>query len=546
LRHYIRFGLADAADKRGTPIRFPVEHFMRHVFLCGKTGTGKTVTLINWCLSLAENLASDPDTAPGFTFIDPHGDAVNDLLERLPDKVAERVHILHFRDTDRTRVFNLLEAPPGMEEVAVGAFVDMLHDLFPAGVGYRMEHIIKNALLTLVRVGGQTILSLEPLLSSEQVRAKTLPKVMGDPVLRSFWETQFPAFAKKAVETLAPIWNKLGAFATYPRVRRVVGQPKSTIDPLKIMDEGHILLVDLAGAGEDVTPIMGGALVNRYHFSALARAGRPKNQRRPHVLIADEVHNYATKVMSNILSEDRKFGLGFVIATQFLNRVPEEVLDGILGNVGTLVVLGIEKGDAERLKKYFSNFTAEDLVQRPTFHAAVYTTAGGSPCVFTMESPLPPPGDPARAERILAQSDREDGEDAERVDSYISRLFALARAVPPQQEGGRGADTQAQGGGADAGAPKGKQSTYVGKKNIPVVGSNTAAVPKGKRVTAVPVPPGPVCGGPCAGSVANPGPVSAGGPPDSKTETREDASDAAVADLFKPAANLLPGCDNLT
>jgi len=422
----LRFGFSDHAEDQGKPIYFLVEHFMRHVFLCGKTGTGKTVTLINWCLSLAQNLVEHPNEAAGFTFIDPHGDAVQDLLARLPEGVEDRVHVLHFRDTPRPRGFNLLEAPPGLEEAAIGSFVDMLRDLFPAGTGYRMEHILKNALLTLVRIGGQTILSLEPLLGSEKVRNSVLPKIASDPVLYSFWTVQYPAFVKRAGEVLGPIWNKLGAFATYPRVRRVVGQPKSTIDPLRVMDEGHILLIDLSGAGEDVTPIMGGALVNRYHFSALARAGRPRSARRPHVLIADEVHNYATKVMSNILSEDRKFGLGFVIATQYLERIPEEVLDGILGNTGTLVVLGVSEENAKRLVKYFPGFTPDDLVRRPTLHAAVHTTAAGTPAVFTMENPIPPPGDRERAERMLALSDERDGVPAERVDAYVGRLFALA------------------------------------------------------------------------------------------------------------------------
>ena len=427
----VRLGFSDHPERLGAPIWLPLEQFTTHAFLCGKTGSGKTVTLLNWCLSLAEALERYPDTAAGFTFIDPHGDAVSDLLARLPEGVADRVHVLHFRDTDRPRGFNLLEAPPGMEEQAVGAFVDMLRDLFPAGVGYRMEHILKNALLTLARVGGQTVLSLEPLLSSEQVRAATLPRVANDPVLRSFWEHQFPAFAKRAVETLAPIWNKLGAFAAYPRVRRVVGQPKSTVDPVRIMDEGHILLVDLSGAGEDVTPIMGGALVNRYHFSALSRAGRPREQRRPHILIADEVHNYATKVMANILSEDRKFGLGFVIATQYLGRIPEDVLEGILGNVGTLVVLGVEEENARRLVKYFPGFAPGDLTMRPVLHAAVHTRARGAPVVFTMYNPPPPPGDERRAKRFLELSDERDGVPAARVDAYLERLFSLASAQPP-------------------------------------------------------------------------------------------------------------------
>lgn len=421
----LRLGYSDHAEDAGRTINFPVEALLRHAFLCGKTGSGKTVTLLNWCMYLAEQLVKNPDTAPGFTFIDPHGDAVNDLLERLPDELADRIHVLHFRDTSRPRGFNILESPPGLEEASVGEFVSMLRDLFPGGTGYRMEHILKNALLTLVRLDNQTILSLPPLLSNEKMQMAAINKVKSDPALASFWLNEFPGYAKKIGDTLGPIWNKIGAFTVYPRVRRVVGQPKSTIDPLKIMDEGHILLIDLSGAGEDVTPIMGAALVNRYHFSALSRAGRPREHRRPHFLIADEVHNYATNVMSRILSEDRKFGLGFIIATQYLSRIPEQVLDGVLGNVGSLVVLLVNEEDARRLVKHFPGFLVADLTHRQTLHAAVHTTAMGSPVQFTMSNPIPMPGTPGKSERFLSLSDERDGVPKERVDDYIARLFGL-------------------------------------------------------------------------------------------------------------------------
>lgn len=417
-------GFTDTPGDEERPILVPLEQLSRHVFLAGKTGTGKTVTLTNWCLRLAGLLARRPDAAPGFTYIDPHGDAVTDLLARLPEEIADRVHVLHFRDTDRPRGFNLLEAPEGLKEACIGSFVAMLRDLFPSGTGHRMEHILKNALLTLAAAPNQTILSLVPLLSSERTRRSLLEKV-SDPVLREFWERQFPDLAKRGGEALGPIYNKLGAFAVYPRVRRVVGQPRSTIDPLKILNEGHILLVDLAGAGEDVAPLVGAALVNRYHFSALSRYGQPREGRRPHFLIADEVHNYATPVMADILSEDRKFGLGFILATQYLDRIPDAVLHGILGNVGMLVVLGIQHVDARRLAPYFGGIMPEDLIERPTFHAAVHVAGGsfGGVASFTMQNPVPPPAVPGRREKMLARSDVQDGVDAARVDAYIGRIY---------------------------------------------------------------------------------------------------------------------------
>lgn len=419
----VRLGLATHPDVRDMPIKMPSSIFQRHVFLCGKTGSGKTVTLMHWCLELAKNLARHPDDAPGFSFIDPHGDAVNDLLERMPDGVDDRVHVLHFHDTPRPRGFNLLEAPEGQRESAVGGFVAMIRDTFPGGTGARMEHILKNALITLTKIPNQTILSLIPLFASEAVRRGVL-RYVDDPVLQDFWENQFPNYLKRnAGEAVMPIQNKIGAFAVYPRIRRVVGQPQSTVDPLDIMNRGHILLCDLSGAGEDTMPLIGAALVNRYHFSALSRAAVPKEQRRLHILFADEIHNYATQVMTNILSEDRKFGLGFVLATQYLNRVPDAVLDGVLGNVNTLVSLLLNKDDAKKLVKYMPGFTDEDLTRVHELHAVVSTMVKGKPTVFTMRNDYPPPPVPGRKELLMRLSDERDGRDAARVDEYLKKIL---------------------------------------------------------------------------------------------------------------------------
>lgn len=432
----LRLGLATHPAMKDRPIYLEAEQLSRHAFLCGKTGSGKTVTLINWCLSLAENLLRHPNEAPGFSFIDPHGDAVHDLLGRLPEGIDDRVHVLHFRDTPRPRGFNLLEAPEGQREAAVGAFVSMLRDLFPSGTGPRMEHILKNALLSLTKVPGTTIIHLIPLLANQGVRQWVMSR-LDDPLLKNFWENEFPGYAKRGSgEALQPIQNKLGAFTAYPRVRRVVGQPVSTVDPMKIMDEGRVLLVDLSGVGEDVGPLVGAALVNRYHFSALSRAGRPRHARRLHILLADEIHNYATSVMSNILSEDRKFGLGLVLATQYFNRIPTDVLDGILGNIGTLVALRLNYEDGQRVVKAFKHgtpFSARDLENLKDLHAVVQTQFRGQTVAFTMRNPLPPKETPGRRERLLRLSDERDGVPAERADRYIFEVLRRAGPSGAQQ-----------------------------------------------------------------------------------------------------------------
>lgn len=423
----IMIGKSNYPGTYNAPVKLPLGHLMKHAFIMGKTGSGKGVTMRTMLLSMIDNMVKYPDVAPGFTYIDPHGDDIRDVMSYIPDELYDKVHIFHAKNTQFPRGFNLIEPPmPGYEEHTVSTFVQLIRDRFPTGVGPRMEHFMKNGLLSLLTMEGTTILHLQQLFGDERFRAKVVRGIK-DPVLQAFWKNEFSA-VKDIATVIGPIWNKLGAFASYPAIRHVVGQAHGTINPRMIMDNGEIHLVDLSGGMEDSLSLIGASMVSKYHYSALSRSDTPKEFRRPHILVCDEIHVYATNLMSSILSEDRKFGLGLVLATQYLDRIPKDVLGGILGNVGTTILLNLGENDSMAMAKTVApQFDNSDLLNLSERNAVIKTEVGEQEdkrqVKFSFRNDYPPMGDPERADKLLAFSDVRDGRPLEEVEKEINRLF---------------------------------------------------------------------------------------------------------------------------
>ncbi len=177
---------------------------------------------------------------------------------------------------------------------------------------------------------------------------------------------------KFATEAVAPILNKVGAFVANPMVRNIIGQPKSTFNVRKIMDEGKILIVNLSKGlmGEDNAAIMGALMVTKIQLSAMSRADIPRvEDRTPFYLYVDEFQNFATDSFAVILSEARKYGLNLTVANQYISQMPPEVKDAVFGNVGSMVVFRVGAEDGSSLSKYFEPFfESQDILQQNNRH----------------------------------------------------------------------------------------------------------------------------------------------------------------------------------
>jgi hypothetical protein len=225
---------------------------------------------------------------------------------------------------------------------------------------------LRYTILGLLDHPDSTMLDIPRMLNEKDFRKQVINNIK-DPVVKSFWVTEFASWNEKfASEAVAPVLNKVGAFVANPLVRNIIGQKKSAFNIRQIMDEGKILLVNLSRGqvGEDNAAILGALMVTKIQLAAMSRADMPLEDRRPFYLYVDEFQNFATDSFAVILSEARKYGLNLTVANQYVSQMPEVVRDAVFGNVGTMVSFRIGPGDSTVLGKYFEPvFEAADLTK---------------------------------------------------------------------------------------------------------------------------------------------------------------------------------------
>jgi len=410
-------------------IRMPVDQMLKHAFLAGTTGSGKTSTLLSIMTRMVDDLAQKPDTAPGFTFLDPHGGAIETLLSYIPKALYPKLHLIPLGPTNRPRGFNLFQAAhEELRESLTGEFVTTLQQLFP-GSRPRAEHYLRNAVLSLLSVPPQTVLGIMDIFHNEAYRNKILSHL--DLHLVHFWTKEF-AEIKNIGEHLGPIQNKLGALTTYPTSRRMLGQLRSSIDTRKVMDEGRIVLIDGSGCVPDLLKIMASLFFIDYHFTCRKR---PQHQSRAHLFFADEVHLFATDILTKILAEDRKFGLALFLATQYLSQLSDRILEAILGNVGTLMLLQLGGPDADKLSRWLKpQVTNTDLMNLPELNAIVRTKGQeGRLELFTVKNDIVPIRHADWIAEAWAHSDERDGRSVEEVERELERS-GMSKTKAPWDE----------------------------------------------------------------------------------------------------------------
>jgi hypothetical protein len=383
-------GLRPIALDGGRLVLVPDSLFARHLFVLGRTGAGKSTELV----ALA---ADDLRAGRGFTFIDPHGDAVARLLDAVPREQAHRVHLLELAEKERPRAFNPIELDGADPELVAAQFVDTMRDLYFATLGsaHRQTQYLRNALMTLLTMppgsrGPWTLESLYSLFVDPAFR-EDFTKGLKDPVLSAFWKHQWQQGARGGDPSADAIVSKLGAFLGYPSIRAIVSAPVSTIRPRQIMDSGDVLLVDLSGVGRDHMRLFGSLLIARYNVAALGRQRVPAADRTPHALYVDEVQNFDTTSLRSTPAEGRKFGLRINMATQYMRALGQELQSAIRANVATMMLLQPSTEDIRILGDLMAPLTERDLVNLPRFRMAIRTELDGEATVLTADVMPEPP-----------------------------------------------------------------------------------------------------------------------------------------------------------
>ena len=331
----------------------------RHMYVIGKTGTGKSTMLANMAINDLRN-------NEGICFIDPHGDAIDILLNYIPSSRINDVVFFNPADGERTVKINLFEGDNiEHRELIASGIVAIFQKLYSYSWGPRLEHFLRNALLTLLQMENARLSDIIQLFTEKEFRQKVIAQI-NDPVIKSFWLGEFePLQDRMKNEAVAPILNKVGQFVSSPLVRNVVNADKSSFSIEQIMNEGKILLVNLSQGllGEDNATLLGAMLITKIQLAAMARVHIPEEQRRDFYLYVDEFQNFATTSFNKILSEARKYRLNLILANQYIAQIPEEVQKAIFGNCGSIVSFVMGSEDAQVFsREYGEKYTYDDLV----------------------------------------------------------------------------------------------------------------------------------------------------------------------------------------
>ena len=347
-----------------------------HVYVIGKTGTGKSTLLERMALQ-------DLERGNGFALIDPHGDLVERIADRVPPNRLLDVLYLNAADPTQPYGYNpLRRVRQDRIALAASGLMEVFQKMWPEAWGVRMEHILRNVLMALLEQPAATLHDVLRLVSDSKYR-KSVAASLQNETVRTFLLKEFDRFTfGYRADGIAPIQNKVGAFLADPLLNRILTAPKQDIHVRRIMDEGRVLLVNLAKGriGEDSSSLLGGMLVTTIGLAGYSRADIDPTKRRDFFVYVDEFQSFTTLALANMLSEMRKYRVGFAVAHQYLHQLTADIRHAVLGNAGTLISFRVGAEDLPYLAREFHEaFDQIDLLQLPNHHIYLKLMIDGMP-----------------------------------------------------------------------------------------------------------------------------------------------------------------------
>lgn len=332
----------------------------RHVYVIGKTGMGKSTLLENM-------IYDDIIKGRGVAVIDPHGDLAETILASIPKNRTNDVILFDPGDYKFPIAFNMLEqVKPELRPIVASGLVSIFKKIFGESWGPRLEHILRNTIMTLLEVPDATLMSIPLMLTMSSYRKKIISKIK-DPMLTKFWTSEYEALEpKQMTEAAGPILNKVGQFLSSALMRNILGQPKNPFSLRWVMDNKKIFICNLSKGriGEDSSALLGAMMVTKFQIEAMSRADIPESERVDFYLYVDEFQNFATDSFATILSEARKYKLNLVMANQYIDQMTEMVQGAVFGNVGTMISFQVGHHDATVLSEVMDEeiVTPNDLM----------------------------------------------------------------------------------------------------------------------------------------------------------------------------------------
>lgn len=381
------FTLLGKTNYRGITHEFGIKSTdrRRHIYIIGKTGMGKSTLLENM-------IFSDIRSGKGIAVVDPHGDLADKIIDFVPSNRTNDVILFDPSDRDHPVAFNMLEnIDPSYNTIVASGLVGIFKKIYAESWGPRLEHILRNTILSLLEYPNTTMLGITRILQDQDFRRKVVKKIK-DPIVKSFWVNEFERMEPRMrSEAISPILNKVGQFLSSPIIRNIVGQPKSSINLRFAMDNKKIVIVNLSKGkiGEDSSSLLGAMIITKFQLDAMSRANVPERDRTDFYLYVDEFQNFATESFATILSEARKYRLDLTMANQYIAQMPEEVRDAVFGNVGSLISFQVGFDDSEMIAGQFGGDEdmLADLVALPVGSTYIRLLVDGMPTpVFSMST----------------------------------------------------------------------------------------------------------------------------------------------------------------
>ena len=431
-------------DARGKKMKFGIKakDRLRHMYVIGKTGMGKS--------TLLENMAiQDIQNGEGVAVIDPHGSMAEKLLDYVPEhRVKDVLYFAPF-DMEYPVSFNVMEdIGPDKRHLVVNGLMSTFEKIWVDAWSARMAYILQNTLLALLEYPGSTLLGVNRMLSDKEYRKKVVENIK-DTSVKAFWVDEFGKWTEKFIaEAIPAIQNKVGQFTSNPLVRNLLGQPQSSFDVRKMMDEKKIFIVNLSKGrvGEGNANLIGSMLITKIYLAAMSRADATEaelNKLPNFYLYVDEFQSFANKSFADILSEARKYKLALTIAHQYIEQMEEEVRDAVFGNVGTMITFRVGAFDAEVLEKEFAPvFTAEDLVNlgfTQIYLKLMIDGVSSQPFSSTTMGPIPKPTVSFR-EEVINSSHAQFARPRKEVEEVIAKFHEEGRTEnsTPNKNGSNG------------------------------------------------------------------------------------------------------------
>jgi hypothetical protein len=370
----------------GRSVGLPVPDARHHLHLVGKTGAGKSTLIVHM-------VVDDVKAGRGVVVIDPRGDLINDILDRIPADVADRVHIID-PDQERSAYFNPLEGDD--PHLAVDNLVGIFSRIFQRHWGPRIDDTLRVACLTLMQHANPTLALVPPLLNDDQFRAEFTVDLDDPEGLHGYWQWYDSMNPAMRAQVIGPVLARLRAFLLREFVRGVVGSPTSSFDMGDILD-GGLLLVRLPKGvlGEDTARVLGSLVVARVWQAATARASQPELSRKDATLYVDECQNFLNLPgsVADMLAEARGYRLSLVLAHQDLAQLPKDVAAAASANARSKVFFTVDPTDAAALAAHtLPEIDEHDLAHLDRHTAAARLVVDGRELpAFTLATRQPPP-----------------------------------------------------------------------------------------------------------------------------------------------------------